>query len=1156
MSKVNQRIAPYYNDHDNTKQYTQLLALPGRVAQARELTQIQSVMKDIIKSVGDSILKDGNVIEGCQVIVNTAKTTATVTAGKVYLDGMVLPVPETSISILGSGTETIGFRLTETLITEDEDNTLRDPAQGYDNFNQPGCHRVKSEVTIVKDDPDSAILVTLIDGAVSVEKYAPDYDVLTQTLARRTYDESGSYIVEGLNVRVEAHNTDADKFNVVIESGKAYVLGYELKIPAPRRIALPKATTYSPVSGVIMTYSAKSANYELSSAPYVRDITSVKGTRSKAVNQTITSNTDRMVLDELEGIRIISVKQGDKTFTVGSSTSGDCYLQRDGSRYYLKWNGTSNYPALNSSYVVTYEYTYTFIKDIDYKLVHNTSTDGHELEWTTTGDRPLDNTNFTVVYDQYLARKDIVYIDQYGNISAAQGTPAEYGFEILPEAPVNTLPLASIMSPPGGSVSTNANIRIDVSNIGLTRFTMSDIQNLLSRIRTIEYDQSVLALNEEARQYETATNKRGIFTDPLLDLSKVDYFYNLVEGLPHNPALPTHDVAIDLLSNLCYLPIKSKTYDAVYNTNSSTMKYARTATLAKTGERVVLSQMNATKSFLINPYSMFPQYPEISITPAVDTWVEDSIVTVHVSQTSNQVVSTSTRNIEMNNTAGARRPDTVSSTSADTAIGTRVSSSTKESVISERAIKYIRTREIEVEGSQFPANLDNIYCYFDGVVAPLTPTGSTQAGSASGTIRSNGAGRFTAKFMIPENILTGIREVRLESAMKVDGYESSAFALYQAAGTSRTIQRTVTTLTTVLLQRVTTVTTTHNIDPVGQTFVLDRMTMISGIDLYFEAKPEGTTPVTCDIREVVNGTITSTVYGHKTLSATEVNISSDSKVATRFTFEDPVLLEENKEYAFVVRSTSPSYRLWVADLGGNDISTGDTVLSNPYLIGVMMSSSNNSSWTVHQTTDVKFRLIEDTYSNSAEVLFDEITTGQDFSRVYLLADTLIPDGTSVNWFCSLDSGTSFTPVSPYNISLLDQMRSSVLFKAVLSKEADSNLSPIIAVDSVGAVLSSYDTAGCYVSKEITGLDEYTHVDIIIDNYIPSNTSLEVFVSTGGDLIKATIDDDSTRTLNYGWREQTYRATVPEATKCRVYIKLKSDYEYFTPAFRRLRVIMS
>lgn len=1154
MSRVNKAVAPYYDDYNSSKQYTQLLAIPGRVAQAREITQIQSTIKDIVKSIGDSILKDGNVIEGCQIIVNSEKTQATITAGKVYINGMVLPVKETIISISGVGNETIGFKLVETLITEDEDSTLRDPAQGYDNFNQAGCHRIKSDVVIVKDDPDSAILVTLIDGAVAVEKYAPDYDILTQTLARRTYDESGSYIVSGLNVRIESNNTDDTKFNVVVESGKAYVLGYELRIPAPRRITLPRADTYSSVTANNYWYDSSISSYELSNAPYVRDITSVKGFRSKTVNQTISSNTDRVLLDELEISQITEVKQGIVTYTIGT----DCYLQREGTRYYLKWNGTEKYPTLNTSYSVTYTYNHTFLKGIDYELSHNIKDDSHNLTWKGA-DTPLNSTNFTVVYDQYLARKDIVYIDQYGNISVIQGTPAEYGFEIIPEAPVNTLALASIMSPPNGEVTENLNLKIEVSNVGLTRFTMNDIQRLLDRIRTIEYDQSILSLNEEARQYETESTKRGIFTDPIIDLSKIDYYYNLSNGIVVDPSLPKYDVTIDLDSNLCYLPTITDTYDATVNTENSTSKlYTRTATLSKTGtgESVVLAQMNATKSFLINPYSVFPQLPEISISPAVDVWIEDSIITVPVSQNSSEVVTSSTRHIERNNTSGARRASTTTSNSKDTAIGTRVETFTNESVIEERSINYIRRREIEVEGSQFPPHLDNIIGYFDGLRVNLTPLGSTTAGTETGTVKADSTGSFHAKFKIPEKVLTGIREIRMESSTKVDGYESSAFALYQASGTSRTIQRTVTTLTTVLLNRVTTITTTNYIDPVGQTFVLDRMTIISGIDLYFESKPEGRTPVTCEIREVLNGNITSTVYGHKTLSATEVQVSSDSTIATRFTFDDPVLLEENKEYAFVVRSTSDRYRVWVADLGGSDILTGETVLSNPYLIGVMLSSSNNSSWTAHQTTDIKFRLIEDTYSNSSEIVFNEITGSKEFSRISLLADSVVPNGTSISWYYSLDAGTTYTEIAPYNIAILDQMKSSIVLKAILKKSTSSNLSPIIAIDSVGATLSSYDTEGYYITRNITGLDEYTNVDVVLDTHIPSSTTLEVYVSTGGELVKANLDSTSSRNLNYGWREQTYKVKVPKATQCRVFIKLASIYNYFTPSFRRVRVIMS
>lgn len=1185
MALVNKSVAPYYDDYDSTKQYTHLLALPGRVAQAREITQIQSVVKDIVKSIGDSILKDGNVVEGCQVIVDIMNKKATITSGKVYLNGMVLPVTETRVDIKGTGTETIGFKLKETLYTEAEDNSLRDPAQGYDNFNQPGCHRIKSEVEVVVDDPEAAILSTLIDGAVSVERYAPEYDTLTQTLARRTYDESGSYLVEGLSVRVEEHATDDTKFNVVVESGKAYVLGYELKIPAPRRVEVPRATTVSSVTDVIFSYSQENDTYTLSSTPYVSRITLVTGTVKKTITSNIDNSGARTAIEESAGLQIVKIGQGTNVlYDLSASTNKaekgiDWDLINDGG-YYIQWKDTTNHPELGSEYYIEYYYIKTFDQGIDYELSHDLLDDSHDLKWISGGSAPEDGKDFRVNYEQYLARKDIVYIDQYGAIGVVQGIPARYGFEIVPDAPVNTLALAVIMSPPGGIVSTNTNLQITSSNIGLTRFTMNDIQKLLNRIRTIEYDQAVLSLNEEAKQYEGTTSaKKGIFTDPLINLSKIDYYYNLDEQRdPIVAELPNYKVTMDLQNHLCYLPNLVATVDAVYSDSSTSNKYSRIATLSKTGESVVLSQMNATKAFLINPYSVFPGLPEISISPAVDVWIDDTIITVPVSQETSEVISTSTNYVESSQVLSGyfRTYSTTSSTSTVTAIGNRVETSTTESVISEQAIKYIRPRIIKVEGSNFPDNLDNIKCYFDGVLVPLTPTGDTVLGTEEGSIKSSATGRLTAEFQIPNNVLTGIREVRLESSIKIDGYESSAFALYQASGTARTIQRTVTTLTTVLLNRVTTTTTTTYIDPVGQTFVLDRMTLISGIDLYFQNKPEGTIPVTCDIREVVNGTITSTVLGHKTLSALDVNVSSDSKVATRFTFEDPVLLEPNKEYAFVVRSTSDKYRIWVAELGENDLITGSPVLSNPYLIGVMMSSSNNSSWTNHQTMDIKFRLVEDTYSTRSEIIFDNIDLSEvaaldSFSRIYFLAETAEPTGTSLSWYYSLDNGNSYTSISPYNMQTLRSLNTSIKLKGVLTRADSTNLSPMVAIDSIGVVLSRYDAPGWYITKNISGLDSYSQVDIVLDTYTESaytnnsHPGVEIYVYTGGStgatslsqLQKATLDTNNIRYLNYGWREQTYKLTLNSpATNCRIFIKLDSTQNYFTPAFRRLRVIMS
>lgn len=1156
MARVNLNTSPYYDDTDINKQYYQLLAIPGRVAQAREITALQTTLRNIIKSVGDSILKNGDIIEGCQVLVNGDKVT--VTEGRVYMEGIVMPVAESVVSIKGTGTETIGVKLMEAIIDEYADSTLRDPAQGYDNYNQPGCTRLKRWLEVVVDDPEAAILSTLSEGSVMVESYAPEYDTLTQTLARRTYDESGSYLVDGLKVRVEYLNES--QYNVVIESGKAYVLGYELKIPTARRVISDRSTTYNNVTVSNNMYSTDTKEYLLDSSPHVRAITNVNGRVSKEVTQTINTNVDSVLLPDTDVVRIISVTQGDKVYNVGStSANGDCYLLRSGNTYMLKWNGTENYPASGTSYNVIYEYNKDFMLGVDYELIMIDRS--HYLSWIDGGDHPLDETLFSVVYEQYLARKDLVYMDRYGNIEVVKGVPAEYGFEVLPEAPLNTLTLAHINNPPNGSTSpTSTSEGIIVSNVGLTRFTMNDIQSLLNRVQTIEYDQAVLSLNDDARQVETTSDKKGIFTEPLVDLSRIDFYYNLNnEGETIDTELPIYDMALDLASNICYLPIVTSTHNVEYNSlESTTNRYGRLVSLSATGENVLLSQMNATKSFLINPYSMFPQMPEVSIDPAVDNWIEDTIIQVPRSITDSTIVNMSTRTID-NTTAWMNRNSNYatrsSSSTSETAIGTRTNVYTSDSVISEQSVTYIRRRTITVEGNNFPESLDNIYCKFDGVIVPLTPIETTLAGTMSGTVKANSSGHFKATFTIPEGVLTGTREVLLKSDTPVEGMITEGFTLYIAAGTSRRIERTVTTVTTVLLERVTTTTLTNvYVDPVGQTFVLDRMSVLKGIDLYFENKPSVNTPVICEIREVNNGTITSTVYAHKSLPASAVQVSADASVATRFNFDDPALLEENKEYAFVVRSTSDAYRLWVAELGGIDISTKDLVLKNAYMTGVMMSSSNNSTWTAHQTTDVKFRLIEDVYAQNSIMQFNKISS-EDIARLYLTADSASPTGTSIDWYYSVD-GTNYKSITPYNVHLLGDTHNEVTLRARLMRDMNSKLTPLVALDTIGLTTSHYDMKGSYVSRNVSGLDPYTEIKVIVDVYEPAGTQITVRVSTdGGTTVQDTVRGSST-TLNYGWQEVVFTTTVANSTQFRVILDATSNTKYLTPSFRRLRCIMS
>jgi hypothetical protein len=57
-------IAPFYDDYSANSQYYRILFRPSVAVQARELTQIQSILQNQISIFGSSIYKDGSIVKG------------------------------------------------------------------------------------------------------------------------------------------------------------------------------------------------------------------------------------------------------------------------------------------------------------------------------------------------------------------------------------------------------------------------------------------------------------------------------------------------------------------------------------------------------------------------------------------------------------------------------------------------------------------------------------------------------------------------------------------------------------------------------------------------------------------------------------------------------------------------------------------------------------------------------------------------------------------------------------------------------------------------------------------------------------------------------------------------------------------------------------
>ena len=57
-------VDPYYDDFDEAKQFNRVLFKPAKAVQARELTQLQSILQKQVERFGSNIYKEGTIISG------------------------------------------------------------------------------------------------------------------------------------------------------------------------------------------------------------------------------------------------------------------------------------------------------------------------------------------------------------------------------------------------------------------------------------------------------------------------------------------------------------------------------------------------------------------------------------------------------------------------------------------------------------------------------------------------------------------------------------------------------------------------------------------------------------------------------------------------------------------------------------------------------------------------------------------------------------------------------------------------------------------------------------------------------------------------------------------------------------------------------------
>jgi hypothetical protein len=239
--------------------------------------------------------EDGSILVQAVATAATGKGTAfSVQPGVIFCRG-VFAYFDAQTLLVSKYTDTpsasIGFKITESTVTSDDDESLLDPAVGSYNYFAPGADRYKLALDLEarpliptgNESEDFVELARVENGVIILLKKDADYNILADTLARRTYDESGNYVVRPYGLEVIEHlrtsNTsirdglydpnnggNLDLFVNVIKPGKAYVLGYELENLKTQYIDATKARDF--VSVPNGTIAAEVGNFVYITTPY------------------------------------------------------------------------------------------------------------------------------------------------------------------------------------------------------------------------------------------------------------------------------------------------------------------------------------------------------------------------------------------------------------------------------------------------------------------------------------------------------------------------------------------------------------------------------------------------------------------------------------------------------------------------------------------------------------------------------------------------------------------------------------------------------------------------------------------------------------------------------------------------------------------------
>lgn len=409
-------------------------------------------------------------------------------------------------------------------------------------------------------------------------------------------------------------------------------------------------------------------------------------------------------------------------------------------------------------------------------------------------------------------------------------------------------------------------------------------------------------------------------------------------------------------------------------------------------------------------------------------------------------------------------------------------------------------------------------------------------------VSANSQGQVTGWFTIPDNVPPGTKLVEFDGA---GGSHGSATFVGRGQITVRELRQ---------IRTEHTIITTHleAYDPLAETFTLAEPRFVSGVELWFCAK--GTTGrLLVQIRETGNGVPTRGVLAEASLPTASVTLNQFH----RFTWP-PVRLEAGVEYAVVVLCDDAVTAVGVAELGKFDSAQQRWVTSQPYQVGVLLSSSNASTWTPHQDKDLTFRLLASPITaTTLTINFPDITVASTCDEIVVLAAVERPTSAcDVTFTVSLPGGESVTFAEGERVLLPYTVTAGQKLGWLATLTGTATDTPRLHPD-VQFVYCTRGSPATYVTRAITSGPSNAKVSVYYEANVPAGAQLKIEASPTGAAntwVDVPVQPGAVE-LGFGWIDTTARITGYNAANVIIRVTLTGGPRN-RPQVRKFRVVVT